>query len=62
MMESTIVQNGALYFAQHRHTKRDHRRFRQTVADKVGRKFMIIGSRVAEDLELWSSYRPVTSK
>jgi hypothetical protein len=62
MMESTIVQNGAPYFAQHRHTKRDHHRLRQTVADKVGRKFMIIGSRVAEGLELWSSYRPVTSK
>jgi hypothetical protein len=64
MMESTIVQNGALYFAHHRHPKRDrkHRWLRQTVVDKVGRKFTIIGSRVAQGLELWSSYRPVTSK
>jgi hypothetical protein len=64
MMESTIVQNGALYFAQHRHPERDrkHRRLRQTVVDKVRQEFTIIGARAAEYLEQWSSYRPVTSK
>jgi hypothetical protein len=64
MMESTIVQNGALYFAQHRHTNRGrkHLRLRQIVADKLGREFTIIGARAAEYLEPWSSYRAVTSK
>jgi hypothetical protein len=63
-MESTIVQNGALYFAQHRHPKRDRKRLRlrQIVVDKVGREFAIIGARAAEYLEPWSSYRPVTLK
>jgi hypothetical protein len=64
MMEPTIVQNGALYFAQHRYPKRGRKRLRlrQTVVDKLGREFAIIGARVAEYLEPWSSYRPVTLK
>jgi hypothetical protein len=64
MMEPTIVQNGALYFAQHQYPKRDrkHLQLRQTVVNKVGREFAIIGACAAKYLEPWSSYRPVTSK
>jgi hypothetical protein len=64
MMESTIVQNGALYFAQHRYPKRDrkHRQLRQNLVDKLGREFTIIGARAAKYLEPWTSYRAVTSK
>jgi hypothetical protein len=63
MMESTIVQNGALYFAQHRYPKHDrkHRRLRHNVVDKVGQDFAIVGLRAAEWMEPWSSYRPAGS-
>ena len=63
MMESTIVQNGALYFAQHRHPKRDRKRLRlrQTVVDKVRLDFTIVGARAAEWLEPWNSYRAKAS-
>jgi hypothetical protein len=64
MMESTIVQNGALYQAQHRHTKRGrkHLLLRQTVVGKLRQDFAIVGARAAQWLEPWNSYRPVTSK
>lgn len=63
MMESTIVQNGALYQMQHRPPKRDRKRLRlrQTAVDKLGQDFAIVGLRAAQWLEPWSSYRPAGS-
>ena len=66
MMEPTIVQNGALYEAQHRYIKPERKhlrlwRVRPTGVDEFGQNSAIIGARAADWLEPWSSYRPATS-
>lgn len=63
-MEPTIVQNGALYRMQHRHTKLDRKQIglRQIVVDKLSQDFAIVGARAAEYLDPWSSYRAKASR